>query len=309
MIPSYPKVFSLGHPSSASVFFGDYCIEEKIDGSQFSFMVDDDGILHCRSKGAVIDIDNSPNLFSRAVETARQLAGEGLLYTGWIYRAEAVNSPRHNAITYERAPETGMILFDIQNARGEFIYPEDKPGRARQLGLECVQQFAVERGAPTEAMIDALLHQNSMLGKAKVEGVVFKNYGQPSAFGPTDFPVTFVKYVNPSFRELNATRQKLEWSMAAGDVVDAVLSNFNREAIWKKAIQHLGDAGLLQHAPQDIGPLLKEINIDFETENRAVVEAFLYKRFRDKIMKGIIAGFPEYYKALIAADVLAEEAA
>lgn len=291
------------------MFFGDYCIEEKIDGSQFSFGMDDQGVLHCRSKGAVIDINNPPNLFGKAVDTAKQLAGQGLLTTGWTYRAEAVNSPRHNAITYGRAPDAGMILFDVQDSYGKFDTSVGKHATAVALGLECVQQFGHDSGAPTEAMIDSLLHQDSMLGTAKVEGVVFKNYSQPSAYGPMAFDVTFVKYVNPSFRELNSTRQKSEWSMAAADVVGAVLSNFNREAIWKKAVQHLGDDGQLQFAPQDIPALLKEINIDFEGENRAIIEQMLYKKFRDKIMKGLTAGFAEWWKAEIAKTALAEEAA
>ncbi len=306
-LPSYPKVFNLGHPSAASVFFGDYCIEEKVDGSQFSFGVDANGVFHCRSKGAVIDIENPPNLFAKAVGTARSLFLDGKLDTGYIYRAEAVQSPRHNAITYERAPETGMILFDVETPNG-FLGCGIKDVIGSETGLEVVQHFAVESGAPSEAMIDALLHQDSMLGLAKVEGVVFKNYKQPSAYGPMAFPVTFVKYVNPSFRELNAHRQKTEWSTASADVVNVVLSSFNREAIWKKAVQHLGDAGLLQSAPQDIGPLLKEINTDFEAENRAVVEEILYKKFRDKVMKGLTDGFPQWYKAELAKTVLSEDA-
>lgn len=308
-LSGYPKVFNLGTPAALGVFSGDYCIEEKIDGSQFSFGVDGEGVLHCRSKGAVIDINNPPNLFATAVDTARQLAGQGLLSTAWTYRAEAVQSKRHNAITYGRAPDAGMILFDIQNARGMFIHPDDKHGRARLLGLECVQRLGYEFGPPSEAGLAALLHQESMLGGAKVEGVVFKNYSQPSAYGPMAFDVTFVKYVNPAFRELNDTRQKSEWSMAAADVVGAMLSTFNREAIWKKAVQHLGDDGQLQYAPQDIPALLKEINIDFESENRAVIEAMLYKKFRDKIMKGLTAGFAEWWKAELAKSALAEEAA
>lgn len=306
-IPSYPKVFNLGHPSAASVFFGEYVIEEKLDGSQLSFSVDEDGVLACRSKGAQIDIDNPPNLFQKAVDSVKFLAGEGKLTTNWIYRAEAFQSKRHNAINYGRAPEAGFIIFDVETNNG-FFTGDMKRVAVRELGdVECVREFSWETGAPTEAMIDALLHQESMLGGAKVEGVVFKNYAQPSAFGPVAFPVTFVKYVNPSFRELNATRQKTEWSTANADVIEVLLSHFNREAIWKKAVQHLGDEGLLQGAPQDIGPLLKEINQDFEAENRAVVEEILYKKFRDKVMKGLTTGFPEWYKAELAKTVLETE--
>lgn len=314
-LPSYPKVFNLGHPSAAAVFFGGYYVEEKLDGSQFSFGENSDGELHVRSKGAVIDIDNPPNLFRDAVATAVDLHKKGLLTPGYTFRCEAFQSPKHNTLAYARKPDHGLVVFDIEADYGKrFLDPHNKYLVSHHLGLESVQTFRPgidyhawhpHTGAPTEAMIDALLHQESMLGTAKVEGVVFKNYTQPSAYGPVAFPVTFVKYVNPAFRELNATNQKTNWSTANKDVVDVVLERFNLEAIWSKAIQHLGDEGKLLHAPEDIGPLLREINTDFEGENRAVIEAALYSKFRDKVMKGVTSGFPQWYKARIASDQLA----
>ena len=46
---SYPKVYALGHPATKDIFSGEVLVEEKIDGSQFSFGVID-GVLRTRSK-------------------------------------------------------------------------------------------------------------------------------------------------------------------------------------------------------------------------------------------------------------------
>lgn len=50
MINSYPSIYSLGHRYISELFSGPVVIQEKIDGSQFSFG-NLNGKLFCRSKG------------------------------------------------------------------------------------------------------------------------------------------------------------------------------------------------------------------------------------------------------------------
>lgn len=38
MIGSYPKVYSIGHPKTSLLFKDEIVVQEKVDGSQFSFM-------------------------------------------------------------------------------------------------------------------------------------------------------------------------------------------------------------------------------------------------------------------------------
>ena len=49
---SYPSIFNLGHRAVAGLLGGPVIVEEKIDGSQFSFGVTVDGEIVTRSKGA-----------------------------------------------------------------------------------------------------------------------------------------------------------------------------------------------------------------------------------------------------------------
>ena len=81
---SYPSVYALGHKALDQLFEGPVLVEEKIDGSQYSMAVLEDGELHCRSKGAQINLVAPERMFERAVETARVL--EPLLHQGWTYR-------------------------------------------------------------------------------------------------------------------------------------------------------------------------------------------------------------------------------
>ena len=60
---SYPKVFNLGHRAVRDLLSGPVVVQEKIDGSQFSFGVGEDGTLLIRSRGADIEPEAPPKLF------------------------------------------------------------------------------------------------------------------------------------------------------------------------------------------------------------------------------------------------------
>lgn len=123
---SYPSIFSVGHKAIRDLFDGEVNVEEKIDGSQFSFGLvdanrDDAGnlvdaeydpvrwpgyALKIRSKGAVMYIDAPEKMFSLGAKTVNRLATEGLLHPGWTYRGEFLAKPKHNSLSYDRVPES-----------------------------------------------------------------------------------------------------------------------------------------------------------------------------------------------------------
>lgn len=165
----YPKVWNLGHPAIADLFNGPVVIQEKIDGSQFTFgMIG--GELHCRSKGAAIHLPTTDKLFRGACDTAQELFDEGLLREGYQYRGEALHGPRHNALTYERAPEGNVILFDVdQGLEDRVADPEDLAAIVASLGLEVVPTIYTGEIGDLEAL-KIHLDRESILGGVKVEG-------------------------------------------------------------------------------------------------------------------------------------------
>ncbi len=72
-------------------------MEEKVDGSQFSFGIFN-GEIKCRSKGAQLVIDAPEKMFIPAVNVVRELAP--LLKDGWTYRGEFLGRPKHNTLCY-----------------------------------------------------------------------------------------------------------------------------------------------------------------------------------------------------------------
>ena len=135
MMNSYPSVYQVGHAAIANLFDGEVQIEEKVDGSQFSFGIVDGEIL-CKSKNVRFSPDMANKMFNKAVETVLELTP--LLKDGWQYRCEYLQKPKQNTLCYERTPKSYLILFDINTGLESYMSYEDKKAEAERIGLECV---------------------------------------------------------------------------------------------------------------------------------------------------------------------------
>ena len=291
-LSSYPSIYTLGHRYLADLFSGDVVIEEKVDGSQFSMSRDFEGNLLLRSKGQDIHLGAVPQLFNHAAATAQSLD----LIPGYVYRGEYLQRPKHNTLAYSRVPAKHIILFDVMTGPEIYLSPEDKREEAARLGLECVPTlFEGWMKWIVESEVKSFLDRESILGGCKVEGFVVKNYNR---FG-VDKKILIGKFVSQEFKE----RHGGEWKRAnpgTNDVVQNLIMQLRTEARWRKAIQHLRDDGKLLDAPQDIGPLLCELQTDLGREEAEFIKEHLYAHFIKQIKRGVCAGFPEFYKTLLA---------
>lgn len=288
MIYSYPSSYAIGHKAIAEILLTPVIVEEKIDGSQFSFGVLD-GELKCRSKGKQLIIDAPEQMFVKAVDTARKL--EPLLVPEWTYRCEFLAKPKHNTLAYERVPAKYLILFDINTGLEEYITPAQKHAEAHRLGLECVPLLMDEGMISSPGIFYELLDTDSILGGTKIEGVVVKNYRLFTA----EKKIAIGKYVSERFKE----KHDADWRVrnpTGKDVTQKLIDQYRTEARWQKAIQHLDEAGQLDHSPRDIGLLIKEIPADILKECENEIKDTLFSHYWQQIRRGITAGFPEWYK-------------
>lgn len=289
-IGSYPKVYNMGHPAITDLFDGDVVVQEKVDGSQFSFAVVG-GELRMRSKGAVIYDGNVPNLFAPAAETATALFRDGALREGWSYRAEALFRPRHNVLTYGRAPNEGMVLFDVDEGLEDRV---SEPDRLRaigdDLGLEVVPTLHVGE-VPSIEFLKSLIAQ-SFLGEVEMEGVVVKNYAR---FNPKDGKMLMGKVVTEAFREVH--KSVPYGKKPKKDALAELTGRFRTEARWQKAVQRMAEAGSITHSPKDIGHLIKSVQQDIRDECEADIKEALYQWYIKDITRGATGGLPEWYKA------------
>lgn len=290
-IASYGSIYALGHPAIADLMDGDVVVEEKVDGSQFSFgMID--GELAARSKGKDLVMDAPEKMFLRAVETARELAPR--LMPGWVYRGEYLQSPKHNTLAYGRVPKGHVILFDVMVGPSKYLSPVEKQLEANRLGLEVVPIFSAGPLRSLEALQE-WCQRESCLGAVPMEGVVLKNY---SRFTVDKKPM-MGKYVREEFKEAHAK----EWKSAnptRADVVDGLIAGLKTDARWRKSVQHLRETGALTGTPKDIGALLKEVQADILKECEGQIRDALFAHAWPKIARGVIAGLPQWYKDEIA---------
>jgi len=299
MIHSYPSVYAIGHKAIEGLFNGPVLVEEKIDGSQFSFGIVD-GELQCRSKGKLLVLDAPEALFERAV--AQVVARQHLLRPDWIYRGEYLSKPKHNTLAYGRVPRDNIIIFDISSANEEYLGHGTKVEEAARIGLECVQVFF--QGLVTDmAMLNVLLERESCLGGTRIEGVVVKNYGLFTA----EKKVAMGKYVSEAFKEKHETDWK-ERNPGRADVVESLIATYRTEARWHKAVQHLREADALTDSPKDIGALIREVPADVLKEDVDAIKQVLFRHFWPQIQRGITAGLPEWYKQQLASRAFEQDA-
>lgn len=288
---TYPKVYNMGHAAIRDLLLDEVLVEEKVDGSQFSFGTfhnPDTGELELkvRSKGAVMIPDAPEKMFTAAVETARSLP----LLPGVTYRAEYLSKPKHNTLCYSRIPTKHLILFDVNVGQERYLSYAEKQAEATRLGLEIVPVLYVGRIDALE-FFRSFLDRESILGGQKVEGVVVKNY---TRFG-IDGKVLMGKFVSEEFKEVHAGDWK-ERNPNTKDVVSRIIDDYRTPARWQKAVIHLKEQGKWLGTPQDIGALIGLAKDDVESECAEEIKTRLWSYAKEQILRGIAGGLPQWYK-------------
>ncbi len=295
-IGGYSKVYAIGHHAIQGLLETDVLVEEKIDGSQFSF-ANLDGELVCRSHTKDIIIDAPEKMFNKAITVCQELFP--MLHPGWVYRAEYLQKPKHNTLTYDRVPEKNLVIYDIDTGLESYLDWEAKNVEAKRLGLEVVPMFFEGRILSMD-QLRSLLDTDSFLGGSKVEGVVVKRYGYFTVDGKT----AMGKYVSEVFKEKHIK----EWKKGATkDVVQNLILELKSEARWKKSVQHLKEAGQLDGSPKDIGPLIKAVSVDVREEEKQHIMDELFNHFWPQIRRAITGGLPEWYKEELAKKAFEED--
>lgn len=305
---SYPSIFALGHRAVRDLLTVPHIVEEKIDGSQFSFGLFDVDYekqpygpefaqeLRIRSKGAVMNIDAPEKMFTLAAETVKRIAP--LLHPGWTYRGEYLRTPKHNTLAYDRTPVGNVIIFDISIGDEEYLGPHEKRIEAKRIGLECVPLLNYDPSGFFTATLanlrDIIDNTVSVLGGQKIEGIVVKQLGPEFLYGQ-DKKTLIGKFVSERFKEAHIGAWK-ESNPTSGDILEQLAKKYCTQARWMKAIQHLREAGQLTDSPKDIGPLMIEVQKDMGKEEKESIQRDLWKWALPHITRAATRGFPEFYK-------------
>lgn len=292
---SYPKSYNVGHAAlrgDVDILKMQCRVEEKVDGSQFSFGLID-GKVMVRSRGSVFDVNAPDDMFKPACATVLRLYEEGKLVEGWTYRGETLKSPRHNTLRYGRVPKGNIILFDVSPGNNDYLAAH---AVALALGLESVPCLHV--GPVTIELLDKLLETESVLGGVKIEGVVCKPI--TPVYGRDGKPI-FAKYVAQSFKELHSREWKKQHP-SKNDIRDQLVERYRSEARFAKAVQRVRDDGGFVGGPEAIGPLIKNLSADTLSEIELDAKDRLWNHFKKDVVRGVTRGFAEWFKAELAKE-------
>lgn len=293
-IHSYGKVWAFGHREAAQVV-GRLCrIEEKVDGSQFSAMRVGDEIAF-RSKSVELRDGAIPDIFVPSVEHMRSV--RHLMRDGSTYRMEALKGPRHNTLTYGRAPRGNCVLFDVDMGREDYMAHDAMVSESERLGIECVPllDVCVLRG-PDD--LQSHLNRESVLGGALIEGVVAKPV--ENIYTPDGKRIA-AKLVSEAFKETHSKEwipDKAQKSEIERRIADAI----GTPARFAKAVQRLRESGAATNTEKDIGPLIREVEKDVDEECRSIIEEMLYAEYKKTITRLVTSRVPWWYKERLVSD-------
>jgi len=290
----FPKIWALGHKNICNLFNYDVEITEKIDGSQFVFGWDKDGVYHCRSKGVMIDPEEGavPDLFQAVVEWSSTLPH----LSDSVYYGEAMKGPKHNTLKYDTYPCNHFALFGMSNWEGDDHVVDHEQLTFQASVLECDVVPLLHKGKANFELVESLLGKESYLGGVKAEGVVVKADVDYECMGRY-IPIMCGKYVSEEFKEVHKSNPT--YTSGKSNVQD-LFDLYRAETRWEKAIQHLQENGTLLGEPKDIGALMKRVNKDIEEECIDEIKEQLWKIYRKDFIKNSTVGLPQWYKHRLA---------
>jgi len=290
-VPSYTKVLALGHKYTDPIVDGrEVRIEEKIDGSQFS-AIKHNGDMYYRSRNTQVYAESDNKLFKRALDWFE--SNRASLPEDVIFRCESLSSRKHNHLEYGRVPDCGFVLWDLEEMSGDVFLPERRKAFCLEFNIDILEPFFI--GVPREPIRDffeSFLEYTSLLG-GKIEGVIIK----PVSFlaVPGTMKRMAVKLVSDEYKESQGASFRKS-NPTKSDIIERIGAKYCNEARFRKAVQHLEEAGTLLREPKDIGPLLAELNVDLLAEYDMEIKEYLYEWAIKSIQRRAARGFPEWYK-------------
>ena len=298
-ISSYPKIFHLGENFIANLFKGKVEISEKIDGSLWAFGINENAELVFRSKGEDLTYKGVHKMFEKAKEQTDRIfkiLKKNKLKDIYFY-CEFLNKPKHNILQYKKTPKNNLYLFAVKKGKNFVSSSKTLHKYADLLKIEKVN-ILYENEVKNVKKLEKILENDSILGNEKIEGIVIKNYVEPSMKGDQIFfNMSMGKYVREDFKE----RHSKEWkgSHTGKGKFELFVESFKSEARWHKGIQHAKELNKLTNSPKDIGMLIKMIHEDIEIEEKENIKNEMYKMFINDILRRSTRGFPEFYKEIL----------
>jgi ATP-dependent RNA circularization protein (DNA/RNA ligase family) len=196
----YPKIRTLGDEENKDIFLNGedlIYIQEKVDGANFRFYINDDGIIIFGSRTQQLNSNdgedtNMQKNFMRCVNHIRGCLGDKDLspYKGFIFYGECMVKHTIGYDWENTPPFLGFDIFDIKT--GKFYDIDRTYVFFKGFGLDVVPIIKQVRASEIKEFTDEDV-PTSKFYSGQAEGVVFKNSAKN----------IYAKYVRQAFKEKN----------------------------------------------------------------------------------------------------------
>ena len=113
-------------------------IQEKIDGSQLSFLIDPTNTIQFFNKQKNLSLTNKT--FERSFTMLSQEKVVEILNKSYIYHSESVCRRKHNVVNYGRTPKFYAIIYDIFDTESNrYLNLDEMITECDRIGLEYVK--------------------------------------------------------------------------------------------------------------------------------------------------------------------------
>ena len=285
MFKRYQHVERFGTDEVDGIELGNCHIFPKIDGTNGSIWLEDDGVHFGSRNMELLDHDNQG--FKTGLEHDERIIGYLANHRGHRLFGEWLVP--HSLKTYRDEAWKKFYVFDVCvdiDDGVEYLPYEVYTPLLEEFGIEYIPLLAYTKNATYEQLVE-LLEKNTFLvkdGLGTGEGVVIKNYSFKNRFDRT----TWAKIVKAEFKEIHSKTMGAPIINGEAMVEEKIVEKYLTSAVIEKEYQKIAvDGWKSEYIPklfgviyhtlvtEEIWNILKEFNkpkIDFKTLNHLVIQ-------------------------------------
>ena len=276
----YIKIRALGTDETEGIFEGTCVVQEKVDGANFSFYVENNKLLVASRNMVMVDKKNSGNWKAMLPVTEAYNQHKDKFNPNYLYVGE---STQRHTISYTDIPN--FIGYDIWNEETEsFLDWKDTKKEFASIGLPFIHVHFEREGS--EITIEELREciKNSAYKDGPAEGVVIKNYNELDGHDRQ----MFAKIVTDEFKESNRKAfGGIDQPKKENNSTILIAETYGTNARIEKIIHKLVDEG--NKLDMSLIPVLFNAVSEDIFEENAVEIYHTFDKIDFKHLRGIVA--------------------
>lgn len=237
----YIHLERFGATEVESIEVGTCYIFPKIDGTNASVWLGEDGLVHAGSRNRELSLEkDNAGFYDYAIQNGEILAFTAshpnlTLYGEWLVP--------HSLKTYRESAWRKFYVFDVLDEERRFLSYEEYKPILDEFEIDYIPPIKIIKNGSYEDFVFQMNQNNNFLiedGKGMGEGVVVKNYNYTNKYGRT----CWAKIVTSEFKEKHTKAMgapETEFKMVESDIVDKFVTKALCEKVKAKIENETGD--------------------------------------------------------------------